>query len=267
MCNVFSRRFPNLEIRLYPVKVQGPGAKEEIAEGVEFFNRCRDWKADVLIVGRGGGSFEDLWAFNEECVVRAVAGSRIPVVSAVGHESDFTLCDYAADMRAGTPSIAAEITVPDKAKLVAKMRDLTTRLKRAPEHAFEIRAQKTDHLASRLVSSLKDALTRVESHITNAAQRLTPCLKEATMRAENRIAFADRRLLPAIDATCAKMSIRLSAASAKLGLLDPGSPLKRGYSLTLNADGRIIRDSAELSPGEVITSRFGKGEVRSRVEP
>lgn len=266
MCNVFSRRFPNLEIRLYPVKVQGPGAKEEIAEGVEFFNRCQDWKADVLIVGRGGGSFEDLWAFNEECVVRAVAGSHIPVVSAVGHESDFTLCDYAADMRAGTPSIAAEITVPDKAKLVAKVRDLSVRLKRAPEHAFEIRAQKTDHLASRLVSSLKDTLTRVESHISNAAQRLTPCLKEAAMRAENRIAFAERRLLPAMDSTCAKLSIRLSAASAKLGLLDPGSPLKRGYSLTLNAEGHIIRDSTELSPGEIIITRFGKGETRSRVE-
>ena len=115
MCTVLTRRFPNLEIRLYPVKVQGPGAKEEIVEGIQFFNRpSADWKPDVLIVGRGGGSIEDLWAFNEECVVRAVVASRVPVVSAVGHETDFTLCDFAADVRAGTPSIAAEIVVPEK---------------------------------------------------------------------------------------------------------------------------------------------------------
>lgn len=266
MCNVFYRRFPNLEIRLYPVKVQGPGAKEEIAEGVEFFNRCGDWKADVLIVGRGGGSFEDLWAFNEECVVRAVASSRIPVVSAVGHESDFTLCDYAADVRAGTPSIAAEMTVPDKSELVAKVRDLAGRLRRSPEHAFEIRAQKTDHLGDRLASALKDALVRSESRLARAAQSLVPDLKEAVIRAESRLSAADRRLSPVIDSFTAALALRLSTASAKLGLLDPGGPLKRGYSLTLDATGRIVRDSSELAPGALITTRLGKGEVKSRVE-
>lgn len=266
MCNVFSRRFPNLEIRLYPVKVQGPGAKEEIAEGVEFFNRCRDWRADVLIVGRGGGSFEDLWAFNEECVVRAVAASSIPVVSAVGHESDFTLCDYAADVRAGTPSIAAELTVPDKVKLVAKVNELAGRLRRSPEHVFEIRSQQTDHLSLRLAAALKSAAANAEARAARAAQRLAPALKDAVTQSEKRLAAADRALLPRIEAKVSQLAIKLSAAAAKLELLDPGNPLKRGYSLTMNAEGRIVRSADELAPGDLLLTRLGKGEAKSRVE-
>lgn len=266
MCNVFTRRFPNLEIRLYPVKVQGPGAREEIADGVKFFNRCRDWRADVLIVGRGGGSFEDLWAFNEECVVRAVAASAIPTVSAVGHESDFTLCDYAADVRAGTPSIAAELTVPDKSELVAKVRELADRLRRSPEHVFEIRAQQTDHLSLRLAAALNTAIGAAESRTVRAGQRLTPALKEAVAGSEKRLLAADRNLLPRLEMLMSRLELKLSTASAKLELLDPNNPLKRGYSLTFNAQGHIVRSAVEITPGDLLLTRLGEGEIRSRAE-
>ena len=264
MCTVLTRRFPNLEIRLYPVKVQGPGAKEEIVEGIQFFNRpSADWKPDVLIVGRGGGSIEDLWAFNEECVVRAVVASRVPVVSAVGHETDFTLCDFAADVRAGTPSIAAEIVVPEKEKLLRRIDDAARRLARAPRQAGETFAQRIDHLELRMTTALRNGTTPVAARLDRAAQRLAPALKEAVAAAERRLARSEPRLLPAVREALAKGLRRLSTAQAKLELLDPGSPLKRGYSLTFDAEGRIVRTAETVKPGDRLTTRLGVGEIAS----
>ena len=266
MCTVLTRRFPNLEIRLYPVKVQGPGAKEEIVEGIQFFNRpSADWKPDVLIVGRGGGSIEDLWAFNEECVVRAVAASNVPVVSAVGHETDFTLCDFAADVRAGTPSIAAEIVVPEKEKLLRRIDEAAGRLARAPRQAGETFAQRIDHLELRMTTALRNGTTPVAARLDRAAQRLAPALKEAVAAAERRLARSEPRLLPAMREALAKGLRRLSTAQAKLELLDPGSPLKRGYSLTFDAEGRIVRAAETVKPGDRLTTRLGVGEIASVV--
>ena len=271
MCTVLTRRFPNVEIRLYPVKVQGPGAKEEIVEGIRFFNRpgaegaVADWKPDVLIVGRGGGSIEDLWAFNEECVVRAVAESAVPVVSAVGHETDYTLCDFAADVRAGTPSIAAEMVVPEKEKLVQQVMELAARLKRAPEHAGETFAQRLDHLALRLTSALRDSVVRTERRLALADQHLVPALKDMVVRSERRLALADQRLLPAMEGAFACGERRLVAMSAKLDLLDPSSPLKRGYSLTFDSAGRIVRRADSVKPGDELTTRVGEGQIVSTV--
>ena len=264
MCTVLTRRFQNLEIRLYPVKVQGPGAKEEIVEGIQFFNRpSADWKPDVLIVGRGGGSIEDLWAFNEECVVRAVAASNVPVVSAVGHETDFTLCDFAADVRAGTPSIAAEIVVPEKEKLLRRIDEAAGRLARAPRQAGETFAQRIDHLELRMTTALRNGTTPVAARLDRAAQRLAPALKEAVAAAERRLARSEPRLLPAMREALAKGLRRLSTAQAKLELLDPGSPLKRGYSLTFDAEGRIVRAAETVKPGDRLTTRLGVGEIAS----
>ena len=264
MCTVLTRRFPNLEIRLYPVKVQGPGAKEEIVEGIQFFNRpSADWKPDVLIVGRGGGSIEDLWAFNEECVVRAVVASRVPVVSAVGHETDFTLCDFAADVRAGTPSIAAEIVVPEKEKLLRRIDEAAGRLARAPRQAGETFAQRIDHLELRMTTALRNGTTPVAARLDRAAQRLAPALKEAVAAAERRLARSEPHLLPAMREALAKGLRRLSTAQAKLELLDPGSPLKRGYSLTFDAEGRIVRAAETVKPGDRLTTRLGVGEITS----
>ena len=267
MCTVLTRRFPNVEIRLYPVKVQGPGAKEEIVAGIEFFSRpSSGWEPDVLIVGRGGGSIEDLWAFNEECVVRAVVASKVPVVSAVGHETDFTLCDFAADVRAGTPSIAAEIVVPVKSELLQQVKDLSARLARAPQHAGETFAQRIDHLTLRLSAALRDCAARAETHLSYPAQRLLPALKEAVSCAEKRLSLAERCLSPAMKEAISGSERRLVAAQAKLDLLDPSNPLKRGYSLTLDAAGSIVRSAAMVKPGDTLTTRLGDGQIVSTVQ-
>ncbi len=266
MCTVLTRRFPNVEIRLYPVKVQGAGAKEEIVAGIEHFNNpSRVWTPDVLIVGRGGGSIEDLWAFNEECVVRAVAASEVPVVSAVGHETDFTLCDFAADVRAGTPSIAAEIVVPVKAELLQQVRDLSVRLARAPQRAGETLAQRIDHLMVRLSAALRDSAAQTETRLGRLAQRLLPAIREAALQAEKRLQLADQRLLPILKDSLAQGERRVVAARAKMALLDPSNPLKRGYSLTLDADGRIVRSAAAVRPGDTLTTRLGEGQIVSSV--
>lgn len=171
MVTVLTRRFPNLHLTLFPAKVQGTGAAETIVAGVRHFNSASP-RPDLLIVARGGGSAEDLWCFNEESVVRAVAASEIPVVSAVGHETDYTLCDFAADVRAGTPSMAAELAVPVKTELSMALADLASRLVRAPARYSELLAQKLDHAALRLSSALKDWHSARAAALRDTATRL-----------------------------------------------------------------------------------------------
>ncbi len=243
MCTVLTRRFPNLEIRLFPVKVQGEGAVSEIVGGIEFFNTSA-WVPDVLIVGRGGGSVEDLWAFNEEPVVRAVAASRIPVICAVGHESDMTLCDYVADLRAGTPSIAAERAVPVKAELVARVQELSARLEKAPQQAYESLVQRIDDLAFRLGAHLKEVAAVFERRLQRVALRLDPAMTSAYQRAES----------------C------LKTAAAGLRHLSPYGVLERGYSITLDTEGRVVRGVEGLAPGVRLTTRLADGTATSVVE-
>ena len=243
MCTVLTRRFPNLEIRLFPVKVQGEGAVSEIVGGIEFFNTSA-WVPDVLIVGRGGGSVEDLWAFNEEPVVRAVAASRIPVISAVGHESDTTLCDYVADLRAGTPSIAAERAVPVKAELVARVQELSARLEKAPQQAYESLVQHIDDLSFRLGAHLKEVAAVFERRLQRVALRLDPAMASAYQRVES----------------------RLKTAASGLRHLSPYGVLERGYSITLDADGRVVRGVEGLRPGACLTTRFADGTAMSVVK-
>ena len=243
MCTVLTRRFPNLEIRLFPVKVQGEGAVREIVGGIEYFNASA-WVPDVLIVGRGGGSVEDLWVFNEEPVVRAVAGSRIPVISAVGHESDTTLCDYVADFRAGTPSIAAERAVPVKAELVARVRDLSSRLEKAPQQAYESYVQRIDDLSFRLGAHLKQVASTFDCRLNRIAPRLVPAIAAAYQRAESRLKTAD----------------------TSLRHLSPYGVLERGYSITLNAEGRVVRGVLGLAPGARLMTRLADGTATSVVE-
>ena len=243
MCHVLTRRFPNLEIRLFPVKVQGEGAAAEIMGGIEYFNTSA-WVPDVLIVGRGGGSVEDLWAFNEESVVRAVAAARIPVISAVGHESDTTLCDYVADLRAGTPSIAAERAVPVKAELVARVRDLSARLEKAPLQAYESLVQRIDDLSFRLDAHLKEVSSAFERRLQRMSLSLEPVMSAAYQRAES----------------------RLKTAAAGLRHLSPYGVLERGYSITLSADGRTLRGVEGLVQGTRLITRLVDGMVTSVVE-
>ena len=157
MCTVITRRYPAVEVRLFPCQVQGAEAPASIVRAIEYFNSQETvgdgWRADVLIIARGGGSFEDLFCFNDETLVRAVAVSRIPTVSAVGHETDFTLCDFVADVRAGTPSIAAETVVPVLSEIIARLSELETRLSASLRLKGEWFAQRIDHLEDSLSGS------------------------------------------------------------------------------------------------------------------
>lgn len=246
MCNVISRRFPNVEIRLYPALVQGADAPASIIAGIEYFNRSAGlgWTPDILIVARGGGSFEDLFCFNDEALVRAVAASKVPTISAVGHETDFTLCDFAADVRAGTPSIAAEISVPLLSEIVLRLDNASRHMTSALRGRGEWFAQRIDHLSDSLEAALVSSLNRAEMRLSAMRGRLMPSLNLALVKAES----------------------RLTRAQESLRLLSPYGVLDRGYSLTVDASGAVVRDASSLKKGDRIRTRFAAGEASSIVD-
>lgn len=250
MCTVLTRRFPALEIRLFPCLVQGAEAPRTIIEGIRYFNsntqtldNSNTWIPDLLIVARGGGSFEDLFCFNDEALVREVAASTIPTISAVGHETDFTLCDFAADVRAGTPSIAAEIAVPVLADLNSQLSALSSQLSTSLRSRGEFFAQRVDQLSDALASALMIAQSNAERRLERVRPRLMPALKLSLQRAES----------------------RLENATAKLTAYSPYGVLDRGYSLTTAADGSVVKDAKNLKTGDVLTTRLAKGSVESVV--
>ena len=244
MCTVLLRRFPNLEIRLFPCQVQGASAPESIVRGIEYFNGgSGEWNADILIVARGGGSFEDLFCFNDEALVRAVAASGVPVISAVGHETDYTLCDFAADVRAGTPSIAAETSVPVMADIESRVSSLASGMSAALRAKGEYFAQRLDHISDGLAASLVLALSGAERRL----ERIAPAISSAVaMRMQEAESHVER-------------------LSDRLRLLSPYGVLERGYSLTTAADGSVVRDAAALKPGDRIATRFASGAAESVV--
>ena len=245
MCTVLTRRFPALEIRLFPCLVQGADAPPRIVAGLEYYNSCPDWRADLVIVARGGGSFEDLFCFNDESLVRAVAASAIPVISAVGHETDFTLCDFAADKRAGTgtPSIAAEIAVPVMAELLDRVSALNAKLAHALQGRGDVTAQRLDHLGDSLAAALAAALAKAERRLERAMPRLDAAKSLALQSA----------------------AARLEKAQAKLEAYSPYGVLERGYAIVTGPDGSTVRDASALKRGDEIRTRFARGEAVSVV--
>jgi len=267
---VLGRRFPNLNIRLAPVKVQGAGAAEEVAAAIARFNRLREtgaWCADVLIVGRGGGSLEDLWAFNEETVVRAVVGSGIPIVSAVGHETDYTLCDFAADVRAPTPSVAAEIVIAPKAEFEATLRRHADALRRALFRHSEQLAQRTDTLDLRLRHALCQQVQDARSRLEQAAAKLNVMRERNVRNLELRLRLNSQRLTQAHVMRIERGRSAVATLARQLELLNPLTVLERGYSLTRTEDGKLVRSVADVATGSaVLLTQVKDGVVRSRVE-
>ena len=242
--NVARRRFSNVEIIIYPVRVQGDGAKDEIASAVRDFNKFGG--VDVIIVTRGGGSIEDLWAFNEEVVARAIYDSDIPVISAVGHEIDYTISDFTADFRAPTPSAAAELVIPNKDDLVNLLGVNVTRLKNAL-------VGKLEFLAERL-AALKDnyILRQPLNIVTQYEQKIDDLRKDMAL---------------GIDHIVKMRNERFGTLAGKLSVLNPLSILGRGYSVTTGvADGAIIKDSKSMKKGDEVETRLGRGSFVSRVE-
>lgn len=237
MTRIIYRRFPIAETVLYPSLVQGEGAAKNLCDGIEYFNAARC--VDVIIIGKGAGSIEDLWAFNDEMLARTVAASKIPIISAVGHESDFTICDLAADVRASTPSAAAELAVPDK-----------------------------NELRSELVLEKKRMTLLVSARIEEARRALemlalSPSLRSPTASLDTkRLLLASKldRLDLLIDkkvAHDAKTAYREKAAA--LGAMDPLAVLSRGYGVTYDEQGKVVKSVKALKPGDKITGELSDG--------
>lgn len=232
--NVCTRRYPLAELVIYPALVQGAGAKESIVKAIEYFNSKSD--VDTLIVGRGGGSIEDLWAFNEECVARAIYASEIPVISAVGHETDFTIADYVADMRAPTPSAAAEISVPSSDELARYISVCHARL-------YNAVGARIDNLRQRLMRlTPRDPRDKINE--------LTQRLDTYVSRMENayRLALSER-------------ARALGELSGKLDALSPLKTLTRGYSIAVTKDGAVLRNKKDFTPGAGFTLKVRDGDI------
>jgi exodeoxyribonuclease VII large subunit len=288
LVKVLRARWPGIGLVLAPVRVQGPGAAEEIAAAIERFGRYG--RVDLLIIGRGGGSLEDLWAFNQERVVRAVAASRIPVISAVGHEVDVTLADLAADVRAATPSNAGEIAVRDRTDVLRRVRLLATRLERASRQAVVERRRGLDRLLAKYgfrrqrdafgmwrqrVDELLEALRlRVRTGLEQARRRLERTraryglrnLPASLARRRQAAVAIAARLQTAVSRALAARRVRLARGEDRLRALSPRLVLERGYCLVRRADGRLARVAADLAVGDPVQLEFARGEADARVE-
>jgi len=286
MIQVLTRRFPGLHIRLYPAPVQGPGSVEAIVEGIQYFSAA-NW-GDLLIIGRGGGSLEDLWSFNEEAVARAIAASPIPVISAVGHETDFTIADFVADLRAPTPSAAAELAVRDAAAILEMLAAHAARLERAVRFRTLRLAQRFDDTQFRLRDRARARLERlrrlIEAHATliqrsdprlrlaqvrqrraAAHSRLAPALERLLFHRKARLESFSRGLAPAVAQCVAGARTRSSQLHAALMQLSPLAVLERGYSIVRTEDGAILRDASNTAAKANLSVRLHKGELQVKV--
>jgi exodeoxyribonuclease VII large subunit len=286
---VLRRRFPAIEVIVYPIKVQGADAPGDIVRAIRLANRLQH--CDVLIVGRGGGSSEDLWSFNDETVARAIFTSRIPVISAVGHEIDFTISDFVADLRAPTPSAAAEAVSPDRSDWLERLERLASRLRQAQVNRLALASQRTRFLAKRLnqqhpaqrlliqsqrLDQLEQRLKRGwQQRLLNLEQRLAR--QQARLRSVNpaprirllalRSGQLDQRLQAAMRHELERGQHRVARIVQELQAVSPLATLARGYSITrLEESGAILYSAENVAPGTRLRTRLGTGELVSRVE-
>jgi exodeoxyribonuclease VII large subunit len=285
---VLRRRFPAIRVIVYPVAVQGADAAPQIVRALQRAGERAE--CDVLFVGRGGGSLEDLWAFNEEAVARAIAACPIPVVAGVGHEVDFTIADFVADRRAPTPSGAAEIIAPDAAEWLQRLAGQAERLRQGLEvalgkkrerldwigHRLQMthpgqrvrqQAQRIDELEQRLANAWAHALERRRTRLVEARSRLrqlTPVHRIA--RLGDRVASLERRQHGALERTLERLGARLDAAARGLQAVSPLATLDRGYAIVEDQQGRVVRDSLDVRPGERIVARLARGRLSAVVE-
>ncbi len=284
--SVLKRRFPAIPVVIYPVAVQGDGAAQQIASMIELAGERRE--CDVLIVGRGGGSLEDLWAFNEEVVARAIYASSLPVISAVGHEIDFTIADFVADQRAPTPSAAAELLSPDSEEMQQQFVQLQTRLCQSAErrlvqarerlHWQQKRlihpgkrlhdiAQRIDELEQRLETACNHKLRHKRAELNGLAARLRHCTP--AHRVQNiltKCATVRNNLYSAMRHQLENNRQRLSMQMRQLDAVSPLAVLGRGYAIVSRPDGTIVRSSRSVTTGEKIEAKLGTGRIRCRIQ-
>jgi exodeoxyribonuclease VII large subunit len=288
MLHVLSRRFPGLHIRLFPAQVQGPGSIEEVCRGIQYFSRG-GW-AEVVIVARGGGSLEDLWTFNEEAVARAIAASEPPVISAIGHETDFTIADFVADLRAPTPSAAAELVVRTQGELLDQIEGLRHKLIQVTRYGLAMdwsrvrqsgverarslfhrtigrRLQRVDELQYRMRERLRvavDGRRRAAGSLKTRLQHYDP--RPRLSRDRSRRQAAQSLLVYSVRLQLSRRRARLEALEAKLGQLSPLTILGRGYAIVTGQDGHVLMDAAAAPEGSSIDVRLARGGLQAEVK-
>jgi exodeoxyribonuclease VII large subunit len=291
MLNILKRRSPWLSILICPVRVQGEGAAAEISAMIDFISmQAAELKVDLMVVGRGGGSLEDLWEFNEERVARSIYRSRIPVVSAVGHEIDFTIADFVADLRAPTPSAAAELVVPDIFALQGELVSRRSALDRLIRQALEIqrmhvrrlaeapyfreprrliveRQQRVDQLEMRLLEIWKSVFQQRRSRIEKMVTFLSAFRPERWLQAKRgEVAGLEMRLRRIAASKLDSHKNRLAEIANFLRLLGPRQTLERGYSITQDGDGNVVRSIQSLRVGDPIRTQLAEGDLTSVVQ-
>ncbi len=273
MIKVLERRFKDVHVILCPVRVQGEGAKEEIAQAIRDFNEYNETlpageKVEVLIVGRGGGSIEDLWAFNEEVVCRAIYASRIPVISAVGHERDVTVSDLVADVRAATPSVAAELVLPEKEELRERLESLSEGLAGAFARLARDAAERNQELARRGSLAMANLLQKNAQHFLQTEKKLS-ILNPAVQIPEykRRILDLARQALVRVEHFVKIRESEFTGLASALAGLNPLNILARGYSVTfIEPEMRVVKDAQSLKAGDRIRTKVARGEIVSEVK-
>jgi len=286
---VLKRRFATIPVIIYPVSVQGDNAKHEIAKAIDIVNRHK--QCDVIILGRGGGSLEDLWAFNEELVARAIYASQIPIISGIGHETDFTIADFVADLRAATPSAAAEHASPDLQQWLSRFSYLETRLQQQlqrklnqkqqtldwltkrlqqqhPGQKLAGNARRMDELEARLNQAMHTKLRHMAGMIEAKTAKLWQHNPAVTINSlKQRQDYLTNRLVLATGHKLRQLKQRLLNSSQTLNAVSPLATLSRGYAMTINpASGEIIRSTEQLKPGDIVQTRLAQGRFTSQVK-
>lgn len=287
MLRIFERRFPGLHIRVYPALVQGEGSIEQVCAGLDYFSRS-GW-ADVVIVARGGGSLEDLWTFNEEAVARAIANCAVPVISAIGHETDVTIADFVADLRAPTPSAAAELAILPKSQWLERIAIAQHKVVQSARYEFAMlerrlrrigterplillrrriggatqKIDEADYRMRELLRSSIDTRRRRLQTLTKAVEQRDVRLRFGELH--RRLERLDGRLRQSIERRLARAHARLDPVTAHLTQLSPLKILDRGYALVHRADGTLVKDPAEAPAGTDLNIRLAAGKVDARV--
>lgn len=287
---VINRRFANVEILIYPVKVQGEGSKEEIAEAIRYLNENHP-ELDVMLAGRGGGSIEDLWAFNEEIVARAIAASKIPVISCVGHEIDFTIADFVADLRAPTPSAAAELVVKNKTELVNTLKNLVSHLNRnirskldffseqirgiarssaflKPHEIFENQIQNLDDLMEKLSRTFEKEVREQHNKLAILKSKIDLLSPGSVLKEREKFLKPQLdRLNNAVHKKIRQLQDGLKISAGQLDALSPLAVLGRGYAIVWSLpENKILKSASEVSANDRIRIRLHEGEIKATVE-
>ncbi len=286
MLTVLKRRFPSIPVSIYPAVVQGEEAPKQLIHAIEVANH--DNRCDVLILGRGGGSLEDLWAFNDEGLARAIAASELPIVSAVGHEIDFSIADFVADLRAPTPSAAAELLSPNQTEILHQFDSLVSQLERQvyrridvdrlrlegyrkrlrhPGQRLQEQSQRLDDLSVRLEQQMTHRLSRQQVVLENLHRRLAQQLpRKKIMQAEELLQRLQAQLNRQIQQVLMRKKQQLQQSAVTLHAVSPLATLERGFSITTDARDHVVRNANTISVGDTVNIRLTKGALACRVE-